>query len=152
MKKFLFSLIVLIFFNANAQNLEFGKVSKEELLEKSHKIDSSAVAAILFKKAKTTFKYTIANGFSMVTEFAIRIKIYKKEGLKWADFEIPYYVGYEKLADEVVTILNANTYNIINGKIIKEKVSGESKFQENTNEFWKTKKITFPNVKEGAII
>jgi hypothetical protein len=152
MKKFLFSLIVLIFFNANAQNLEFGKVSKEELLEKSHKIDSSAVAAILFKKVKTTFKYTIANGFSMVTEFAIRIKIYKKEGLKWADFEIPYYVGYEKLADEVVTILNASTYNIVNGKIIKEKVSGESKFQENTNEFWKTKKITFPNVKEGAII
>ena len=33
MKKLIFSLIVLIVFNANAQNFEFGKVSKEELLE-----------------------------------------------------------------------------------------------------------------------
>ncbi|MCF8319590.1 MAG: DUF3857 domain-containing protein [Flavobacterium sp.] len=152
MKKILFSLIVLLVFKASAQNLEFGKVSKQELLESTHKLDSSAVAAFLYKKAKTTYKYTLTNGFSMVTEFSIRIKIYKKEGLKWADFEIPYYVGYEKLADENVTILNANTYNIENGKIIKEKVLGESKFQESTNEFWKTKKITFPNVKEGSII
>lgn len=154
MKKLVISLIVLIvfIFKTSAQNLELGKVSKAELEEKFHKIDTSAVAAILFKKAKTTYNYTSTNGFAIITEFSIKIKIYKKEGLKWADFEIPYYVGYEKLKDENVIILNAYTYNLEDGKITKEKVSDESKFKEKTNEFWQTKKITFPNVKVGSII
>jgi hypothetical protein len=34
-----------------------GKVSLEELQEKSHPIDSSAAAAILYKAGKTIFKY-----------------------------------------------------------------------------------------------
>lgn len=148
-----FLTVIFVFsFKINAQNLEFGKVSKEELEEKFHKIDTSAVAAILFKKAKTTFNYTLSNGFAITTEFSIKIKIYKKEGLNWAAFEIPYYVGYEKLGDEKVIITNAFTYNLVDGKIVKEKVLSESKFKEKTNEFWQTKIITFPNVKEGSII
>jgi len=154
MKQLAFSIIIfLVFiFEGKAQNLEFGKVLKSELEEKFHKIDTSAVAAILFKKAKTTFNYSLNNGFAISTEFSIKIKIYKKEGLKWAAFEIPYYVGYEKLGDEKVIITNAFTYNLVDGKIVKEKVSSESKFKEKTNEFWQTKIITFPNVKEGSII
>lgn len=132
--------------------MEFGKVTIDELKEKTHPIDTSAVAAILFKKAKTTFNYSWNNGFAITTEFSIKIKIYKKEGLNWADFEIPYYVGYEKLGDEKVIITNAFTYNLVDGKIVKEKVSSESEFKEKTNEFWQTKIITFPNVKEGSII
>ena len=154
MKQLTFS--IFIFFvsilKISAQNLEFGKVTIDELKEKMHPIDTSAVSAILFKKAKTTFNYTLSNGFAITTEFSIKIKIYKKEGLKWAAFEIPYYVGYEKLGDEKVIITNAFTYNLVDGKIVKEKVSSESKFKEKTNEFWQTKIITFPNVKEGSII
>lgn len=154
MKQLTFSIIIFLFIilKISAQNLEFGKVTIEELKEKTYPIDTSAVAAILFKKAKTTFNYTLSNGFAITTEFSIKIKIYKKEGLKWAAFEIPYYVGYEKLGDEKVIITNAFTYNLVDGKIVKEKVSSESKFKEKTNEFWQTKIITFPNVKEGSII
>ena len=138
MKQLTFS--IFIFFvsilKISAQNLEFGKVTIDELKEKMHPIDTSAVSAILFKKAKTTFNYTLSNGFAITTEFSIKIKIYKKEGLKWAAFEIPYYVGYEKLGDEKVIITNAFTYNLVDGKIVKEKVSSESKFKEKTNEFF----------------
>lgn len=136
----------------SAQNLDFGKVLKSELEEKFHRIDTSAVAAILFKKAKTKYKYSITNGFEITTEFSIKIKIYKKDGLKWASFEIPYYVGYENLEDEKVIVLNAFTYNLEDSKIVKEKVSSESKFKEKTNEFWQTKIIMFPNVRVGSII
>jgi hypothetical protein len=48
---------------SNAQKLELGKVSIEELAEKVHPIDASAVAAILFKKGTVRFEYSQDNGF-----------------------------------------------------------------------------------------
>ncbi|MEC4004686.1 DUF3857 domain-containing protein [Flavobacterium sp. SUN052] len=134
------------------QNFELEKVTKSELEEKVHPRDSSAVAAILFKKAKTKFNYSDKNGFSLETEFTIKIKVYKKEGLDWANYEIPYYVGFKNLKNEEVNVLKAYTYNLENGKIVKQKVSSESKFKERINEFWETKTVTFPNVKVGSII
>ena len=150
-----FSLLICFFFllaKANAQNLELDKVTKEQLKEKVHPSDTSAAAAFLFKKARTVFVYSSKEGFSSKTEFSIKLKIYKKEGFNWANFEIPYYVGYENLNKEQVAILKAYTYNLEDGKIIKQKVSGESKFKEKVNENWETKIITFPNVKEGSIL
>ena len=145
--------IISIFSNSLfAQDYELGKVTKAQLEEASHPADSAAVAAFLFKKAITKFKYDITNGFVSKTEFTIKLKIYKKEGLKWANFEIPYYVGYKNLDNDVITISKAFTYNIENGKVEKEKVSSEGKFKEKINELWETKIITFPNVKVGSII
>ena len=154
MKKYLFVLTVLFIsnFNSFAQKYELGQVTIEELKEKIHPKYSSAVAAILFKKVETTFNYNLKNGFYSITEFTIKIKIYKKEGLKWADFEIPYYVGYKTIDNEMVSIKKAFTYNVENEKIIKQNVSSEGKFKEKTNEYWESKLITFPNVKEGSII
>jgi len=150
MKKIFLFLFVSI--NCLAQDYEIDKVTKSQLEQKKHPSDTSAVAAILFKKAITKFNYTEKNGFSTVTEFSVKIKIYKKEGLNWANYEIPYYTGYKNLNDEQVKILKAYTYNLENGKVDKQKVLGESKFKEKVNEFWETRTIAFPNVKEGSII
>jgi transglutaminase-like putative cysteine protease len=153
MKKVIIYLILFVLsVNVQAQSFELEKVTKSQLEEKVHAIDTSAVAAILLKKARTIFKYNPKDGFSTKTEFSIKIKIYKKEGLSWANFEIPYYVGYENLNKEYVTIQKAYTYNLENGKVVKQKVSGESKFKEKVNELWQTKIVAFPNVKEGSII
>ncbi|NNT70618.1 DUF3857 domain-containing protein [Flavobacterium sp. IMCC34852] len=135
-----------------AQKAVLGKVKKEELAEKVYAKDTSASAVIIFKKAKTTFTYYEENGFESATEFDIKIKIYKKEGFDWANFDIPYYVGYENLNDEYVDIISAYTYNLEGNEIIKEKVVSQSKFKKVINEFWAKKTITFPNVKEGSII
>ena len=154
MRIYLFILTFFSVFSASvfSQNYDLGEVTKEELLEKVHPNDTAAVAAILFKKAKTTFKFSTEKGFVSNTEFSIKIKIYKKEGLSWANFEIPYYTGYEGLDDDKVEITKAFTYNLEDGKIQKEKVTSEGKFSEQYNDFWKKKSITFPNVKVGSII
>ncbi len=135
-----------------SQKHNLGDVSKEELLAKFHPKDTSAVAAVLFKKAKTTFKYSDEKGFVSYTEFSVKIKIYKKGGLSWANFEIPYYTGYEKLEDDFLDITTAFTYNLENGKIEKTRVTSEGKYVEKYNDLWKFKSITFPNVKVGSII
>ncbi|MCA6422258.1 MAG: DUF3857 domain-containing protein [Flavobacterium sp.] len=143
---FLFSLTSV------AQKLELGQVTKAELLEKQHKSDTSAVAAYIFKKAKTDFLYAEENGFTSTTTFQVKIKIYKKEGLNWANFKIPYYIGYETLEDENVNISSGYTYNLENDKVIKTKVTSGGKFIEKINEYWEMKSVAFPNVKVGSII
>jgi hypothetical protein len=143
---------VFFSFNSLAQKLELDRVTKIELLEKQHKHDTSASAAFIFKKAKTDFKYSEDKGFTSSTTFQVKLKIYKKEGLKWANFRIPYYIGYETLEDEYVSIKSGYTYNLENDKVIKTKVSAEGKFKENVNEYWEVKSVTFPNVKVGSII
>lgn len=151
--KLLITLFLIAFFSkANAQKFELGKVSINELQEKTHPIDTSAAAAILYNKARTFFVYNITTGFSINTEYEFRIKIYKKEGLKWANHQVHYYVGYENYNDDMVSFSKAVTYNLENGAIVKTKLDNEGSFKKNVNEYWNEASITMPNVKVGSII
>lgn len=146
---FLLSIYIL---NANAQEFKLGKVSIKELEEKAHPNDTTAAAAILFNKARTFFTYDIKNGFSINTENTFRIKIYKKEGLNWANYKLPYRSAYETLNDDRVEFSDAVTYNIENGKVVKTKLNREGVFKTSTNKYWKEASLTMPNVKSGSII
>lgn len=147
----LFFLYLMPLFSVG-QKMELDKVTKDELLQKKHPLDTTASAAFLFKKANTKFKYDRNEGFISYTEFQIKLKIYKKEGLSWANFRIPYYVGYENYNDEQVKIASAITYNLENDKIVKSKITSEGKFVDQVNEYWKVKSITLPNVKVGSVV
>lgn len=151
-KLFVVFLAAICLTKANAQKFELGKISIAELEEKRHPIDTTAVAAILFNKAKTFFKYDAINGFSINTEQVFRIKIYKKEGLKWANYKVPYYVGYEHYNDDNVEFDDCVTYNLENGKIVKTKLNREGNFRTSINKYWKDAAITMPNVKVGSVI
>ncbi len=137
---------VLIF----AQDYELGKVAVSELSQKKHPTDTSAVAAVLFEKGKTIFDYSPEDGFFIVTEVEVKIKIYKKEGLDFANKKIDYYFGDNN--KENVIIQKAFTYNLVNGKIEKTKLSNNGEFKENLIKNWKTIKFIMPNVKVGSII
>ncbi|AWI25519.1 DUF3857 and transglutaminase domain-containing protein [Flavobacterium pallidum] len=134
-----------------SQKFEIGKVSIEELQQKSHPADSSAEAAILFKTGITTFDFTPEQGFLMTTKVKTRIKIYKKDGYDWGNFEQEYYKENNN-SREKVSFSDAVTYNLENGKIVKSKLKSEGEFDEQVNKFWGRKKITMPNVREGSVI
>lgn len=151
-KLFVVLLIAISFPNVYAQKFEFGKVSFAELEEKVHPIDTTAVAAVLFNKARTFFSYDVKNGFSINTENTFRIKIYKKEGLKWANHKVSYYVGYENYNDDRVEFSNCYTYNAENGKVVITKLNNEGSFKTNVNKYWKEAAIVMPNVKSGSVI
>ena len=148
--KLLISLLILNFSITNAQDFKLGKVSVAELEQKFHPKDSSAVAAILFKKGEVSFKYSQDRGFFMVFEVKTRLKIYKKEGYDWANFAVPYY-DYAG-AKEGLQIADAATYNLVNGKIEKTKLKSDGEFAEKLSKYWSQKKITMPNVKENSIV
>ncbi|MET0945198.1 MAG: DUF3857 domain-containing protein [Flavobacterium sp.] len=148
----LFTLLTVLFFfsRTTAQEFKLGKVSIAELEQKVHPKDSSASAAILYKKGSSRIEYNQNDGFVTITDVETRIKIYKKEGYDWATHEVWYYNNTN--LSEKVSFNDAVTYNLVNGKIEKTKLKSEGMFDEVLNKFRGQKKITMPNVKEGSVI
>lgn len=142
--------LLLIFQLGFTQKLKLGEVTVDELKQSVHPIDSSSSAAYLFKKGKTNFTLTRDGFWEITTEVEVKIKIYKKEGFKFANQEIPYFVGGN--GKEEVYVYDAYTYNLVGSKVEKTKLKSESEFKEEVNDKWNLKKITFPAVREGSII
>ncbi len=135
-----------------AQNYKFGKVSKEELQEAFYPKDSTADAAYIYKSRQTYYDHSNNSGFEIINKFHVRLKIYNKEGFKYANFEIPFYKP-EKGKSEKVTSIKAYTYSLNSkGKIDKTKLSNKNIFDETISKFRHLKKITMPNLKEGSVI
>ena len=145
-------LIFLICLKSKAQNFEYGTVSMEELLHKAHPLDTTASAAILFKKAKSYFVYETGKGFYIYHDYELRIKVYKKEGTKWGDLKVFYY-GEENDPDaEKVYFSDCTTYNLENGIISKTLLKEEGKLNTKINTYWNEILVNMPNVKTGSVV
>jgi hypothetical protein len=150
MKKITLLLLLLMSFSAMSQKYELGKVTIAELEEKTHPLEPSAGAAILYSKGVSKMTYSDNAGFTLVTEVQMKIKIYNKEGYDWANKVITFYSTDSDR--EIVDIDNAATYNLVGGSIKKTKLKSEGEFTEKVNKLWKQKKIMMPDVKEGSIV
>ena len=146
------AITVLCFLNISvAQNYKFGKVSKEELIQKQHPTDPTADAAILYRETHANFDYSSDSGFYMVTDVFERIKIYNKEGFDWTTKEIDLYQGSS--GKDEISGLKAYTYYLgANDKIEEIKLKNEGIFEEKTNKYIHKVRFTMPDVKEGCII
>lgn len=151
MKHFYFLLFSLLSFGVlQAQDYRFGKVSEEEVLQKQHPKFKDANAAILFREHKVYYDLQKSAGLHLITEVHERIKIYNKEGFDWANKTISVYKnGNEK---EEVSHLKAYTYNIVDGKLVDEKLRNNGIFEEEASKYKEKTKFTMPAVTEGSVI
>ncbi|MBL0741815.1 DUF3857 domain-containing protein [Chryseolinea lacunae] len=130
---------------AQKSPMKFGILPLEDLKMEVYDKDSSAAAVILADYGEAYLEF-----HSLRFERHVRIKILRKEGLGWADVQIPLFrvSGLE----ERVTKLKASTFNLENGRLVETSLDGESVFKEKFNTNINLYKFTFPNVKEGSII
>lgn len=150
MKKITIGLIfTLICCQLQGQDFRFGKVSKEEVLEKSHPIEKDADAAVLYRNVNTYYEYS-SSGFALVTNVHERIKIYNKEGFDWATKEILYYQNDRE--EEYVSGLKAYTYSLKDGKLEEEKLKKDGIFETEISRYQLSTKFTMPAVTEGSVI
>ncbi|MFD1017500.1 transglutaminase domain-containing protein [Winogradskyella rapida] len=151
MKQVLTALIFIMSLTySNAQDYDFGKISKAELQEKFHPKDSAAPAAILYRKEEIRFFYSNNEGFIQEREMHMRIKVYNKDGFDWATKKVYLYQGTNQR--EQITGIKGFSYNLVNGKIEKEKLKSDGKFEEDYNDYTKISSFTMPSVKEGTVI
>lgn len=72
--------------------IKFGDVSLDEVKMTSYEPDSSAEAVVLIDYGSSTMEYNqLDNWFKLFFERTTRIKILKKDGYAYADFEVPIY-------------------------------------------------------------
>ena len=134
-----------------SQDYKFGKVSKTELNETENRLDPEANATVLYRKQYIHFVYVQGEGFLQKNEIHERIKIYNKDGFNQATKVISLYNESNDSEQELIG-LKAVTYNLEGGKISETKLKKDGIFVEETNKYWKTKKFTMPNIKEGSVI
>jgi hypothetical protein len=137
-----------------AQKIKFGKVPKDALLEKTYPLDSTESAAYLYKNRRTFFRLNEQRmAFDIVTEVHHRIKIYKKEGFDYASFNLAYYTPENNSANkEKIFGIKGYTFNIIDGKIKKDKLSSKNIFNEKKSRYTSAEKFSMPNLKKGCVI
>lgn len=150
MKK-IFIVFICLWVNALVANeIKFGKVSKEEVEVKEHHVEKDAAAAILYKNIRVVYNYNSNEGWSVTKNMHYRIKIYNKDGLDWGTMQIPLIVSGSD--EERVTGIKGFTFNIVNGKLVKEKLDKNGVFKEKVNKYRNKVSITMPEAKEGSVL
>jgi hypothetical protein len=147
--RFCFPLLLLLLFQPLfAQRYPLRKVSPADLSTKSYELDTTANAIVLAEFGEAY----VDNGgdYNVIVEYHIKIKILKKEGLSFADFEIPLYKN-ERQAEQLRSI-QAFSYNLENGKVVETKLNSKDVFTENQGKNYDIKKFAIPNVKVGSVI
>ncbi|HEY4787323.1 MAG TPA: DUF3857 domain-containing protein [Bacteroidales bacterium] len=136
---------------ASAQNFthDFGKYSLEEFQMNKYDKDPSSEAVVIYDIGLSHFDRT-DEGFQLVFERKTKIKIFTKAGLRWAQFEIPFYIGEDR--EEIISDLAGNTYNYEKGLVLTTPLNTKNTFDEKTSEHWRVKKFAMPDVKEGSVI
>ncbi|PSR56104.1 hypothetical protein AHMF7605_22660 [Adhaeribacter arboris] len=129
---------------------KFGKIDIKDFEKTPYSADTSVSAVVLFEVGESKFSVD-ASGLVLYSDHHVRIKILKKSGYEWATETIPLY-GNSNADREVVMNLKGNTYNLVDGKIITDKLSKEAIFTEKEDDVWTNQKFSLPNVKEGSII
>lgn len=155
MKKIAFLFFILIIICSGSvysqeQIREFGKIRNFDFEVQAPTDDPDAEAIILFDIGETRFIHG-KEGLDIKFERVTRIKILKESGLDWAEVNIPlYFESYYE--SELLTKLEANTYNLVDGVLQINKLDKESVFEEKINKYWIQKKFAMPAVKVGSVI
>lgn len=148
----LFCILILFQSVSYAQKsiMKFGKIPMEDLEMKVYDKDTNASAVILGDEGYSMFKYSEDKGWQLETKIHRRIKIIRQTGMDWADGVI--YLYSSGLNKEELISLKGFTYNLMKGKIQKEKISRDAVFTEEIDDFHTSCKFTFPNVKPGSVL
>ncbi len=149
---YLFIFLTIPFYlHAQKKIVKFGKITKEELEMSVYDKDTSAEAVVLFDYGVSEIEYSSEKGFVLQFVNHTRIKILKKEGLEYANVEIPLNIGRTNVGEKLGS-LKAQTYNLENNKIVISKLSRKDVFEEDASQHLKLKKFALPNVRVGSVI
>lgn len=147
---FLLILLISSQIFSQSSNPKFGKITKEELSTTAIEQWPDAGAVVLFDIGKTWFEYDVERGFQLKMERHTRIKILKQSALSIADVSIPFYET--KTEKDIVSGIKASTFNLVNGAVKESEVGKSGVFEEEVDKYFRLKKFSLPEVREGSII
>jgi len=132
---------------------KFGEVPQELLKMTVYDKDSAASAFVVYENQEVYYSWNNAfSDFELVSDYTIRIKILTADGVDRANGSILFYKGSNPASTEDISGLTGWTYNLDDGKVVKEKLAKEYIFTENITDNFKRMKFALPAVKAGSVI
>ncbi|WP_124981796.1 DUF3857 domain-containing protein [Nonlabens xiamenensis] len=147
--RFLFLAIVAIAYISNAQDLDYGDVSKLDFEIPS--VEGDQDAHVIYRSVEVRFEYVPGEGFSQLRNVQERIKINSEKGLEYATHQVRLY-NKNNRTKEKMTGLKGATYTMVDGKVKKTKLRRSGTFEEDLDDVWKQESFTMPNVNIGSIV
>lgn len=152
------ALTLLLFFNsliAQEAPIEWGKVPIEDLQMASYALDTSASAVVLCDFGEYCFDVASnSHTLYLFNKRHLRIKILKKEGIKYAKSKI-IYIDIPRKGYNLVNPIQVKgiTYNLsAKGKVISTKIKEKSiNYTDSINNI-RIAELKLPDVKVGSII
>ena len=147
------TVLLFVFIQTNAQenySSTYGRITNYEATMKTYPPDENAEAVVIYENGTNRFRPNYERGgFDLCMEKSIKIKILKQSGIKYGEFEIPYYTG-----DEIEEIygLEGITYNYDNNTFTKSALNNNNVYDEKINDNWRRKKFAMPDVHEGSVV
>lgn len=127
-----------------------GQVSDRELDMKVCSYDTAASAVVLYDYGTVSIELS-NRGPELVMDCRKRIKIFKKDGYRFADIEIPIHISNSFVKEELSNI-KAITYYKEGTHTEVYKLEAKDIHEEKVNEFTLLTKFALPKVKEGVVI
>lgn len=146
----LLTLLPVVGYGQSNFTQEFGKVTQDEMSMKEYALDKDAEAVVIYDFGDYYFQGEERRGFLLKMTKTIKIKILKQAGIKYANFEIPYYTGDREW--ETIEEIKATTYNWDNNQLTKTELNSKNIFEEKINNNVRVKKIALSDVREGSVI
>ena len=141
--------VILTLATGAFSQVKLPKVTKEDLRQSVHKIDSTAEAAYMFRGVRVEYNFK-GNSQELNLIYKFRIKIFESSGEDYAEFSIPLYSSGSD--DEEIRKVKAVTYNLEGDKIVETKLEKRDIYEEKTADYLRQIKFAMPNVKPGSII
>ena len=132
---------------------KFSKITAADFATPKEAADSSVDAVRIYDIGETRFNAT-STGFTLDTYVKVRIHILTEKGREYANREIVYRCNDKKPTSEndAVKGVEACSYNLVDGKVVKTAMEGKYEFKEKVNDYYYRLKFTIPEVKVGSII
>jgi len=136
---------------ANAQNapLRFGQLDKAEFDAVKTLADTSAEAYVLYDFGETTF---FIKGEELWMEQLIHERIYIRKKSAYDRATVRQTIRSAKTGGELLLDIRGMTHNLVDGKLVSDKMGKDAIFVSRLDEQTEEKKFTLPNVREGSII
>jgi hypothetical protein len=123
---------------------DFGEVSIEELKMNQYDPDTTARAVMLFNKGVVKLDRNSMVG--TVFKRSMRVKILDKRAAdEWGHFEF-------EIPKEAMLKVEGVTYNLVNGKPVPSKLSGDDIYRTKKGKDSQTITFALPNVQNGSVL
>lgn len=129
---------------------KFGKPEPSDVSMTVYPDDPDAPAVILYQSTEVSFNINANGSFIQRRNFVRRVKILKEDGLSWADDNLFLYNNLD--SKTYLSKLEAYSYNMRDGKMVKTKMGNDLVFREKVDEYNTRVKWTVPDVVVGSVV